>query len=195
VKVEIGGYPACSLTCWGTSLPILTYGFSKARLLHSSNQRARSHTGVRFGALNWSVQYSAHGGSKCEKEKVISPRWSMQINVSGPGASVRATLCELSRLTKLSGKQCRKLFSPVVQSAASKETCCRSSLALFNESGDQLPEYAQLRSSFSFRSLNGAATESPRSSVTMAAAIAWAARALGCRSLGRRHDESMLINT
>ena len=35
----------------------------------------------------------------------------------------------------------------------------------------------------------------PRSSVTMAAAIAWAARALGCRSQGRRHDESMSINT
>jgi len=59
-----------------------------------------------------------------------------------------------------------------------------------------LLEYAQLRSSLPFRSLNEGATASrPRSSVTMAAAIAWAARALGCRSQGRRHDESMSINT
>ena len=56
---------------------------------------------------------------------------------------------------------------------------------------DQCP--ASFISSFSF-SQRGWTASRPRSSVTMAAAITWAARALGCRSQGRRHDESMAIN-
>jgi hypothetical protein len=44
--------------------------------------------------------------------------------------------------------------------------------------------------------LMGSATvRRPRSSLSMAVAIARAARALGCRSQGRRHDESISTQT
>jgi len=49
-------------------------------------------------------------------------------------------------------------------------------------------------SSFS-SSQRGATAILPRSCVAMAAAIAWEARALGCRSQGRRHDESISTKT
>ncbi len=90
----------------------------------------------------------------------------------------------------------QKIVVPAVQSAASTETCRRSSRALFTDhleiSYSNMPCFVHHCLFVLSTGLRQASR--PRSSVTMDAAMAWAARALGCRSQGRRHDESMSTN-